>query len=122
MSFTTSHRKEDAMWNDDWKEDLNVCRAQIDKIDLEIIGLVSQRMKICERVGEIKAKQDLPVCMPEREKMVIFTREQWGQAVGLKPMFVRVLFKLFMVYSRMLQKELAGAYQDGFTEVIRGGV
>ena len=101
------------MWNDDWKEDLNVCRAQIDKIDLEIIGLVSQRMKICERVGEIKAKQDLPVCMPEREKMVIFTREQWGQAVGLKPMFVRVLFKLFMVYSRMLQKELAGAYQDG---------
>lgn len=94
------------MWNDDWKEELNVCRAQIDKIDSEIISLVSQRMKICEKVGEIKVQQNLPVHVPEREKIVISTREQWGQAAGLKPMFVRGLFKLFMVYSRMLQKEL----------------
>ena len=94
------------MWNDDWKEQLNVCRTQIDKIDLEIISLVSQRMKVCEKVGEIKAQQNLPVYVPEREKVVIATRERWGQAAGLKPKFIRVLFKFFMVYSRLIQKEL----------------
>lgn len=95
------------MWNGDWKEDLNVCRAQIDKLDSEIIGLVKQRMQVCEKVGEIKAQENLPVYVPEREKKVISTREQWGQAAGLKPKFVRLLFKLIMIQSKMLQKELA---------------
>lgn len=94
------------MWNDDWKEDLDVCRDQIDKIDSEIIGLVSQRMKVCEKVGEIKAQQNLPVYVPEREKQVISTREQLGRTVGLRSKFVRLLFKLIMIQSRMRQKEL----------------
>ena len=94
------------MWKDDWREELNMLRGQIDNLDSEIIGLVSRRMKICEKVGEIKAQHDLPVYVPEREKQVIGTREQWGKSFGLKAKFIRILFRLIMVQSRMLQREL----------------
>jgi chorismate mutase/prephenate dehydratase len=50
---------------------LDECRVAIDTIDDEILTLLNKRMKVVERVGEIKEKSGGAVYRPEREKAII---------------------------------------------------
>ena len=46
-------------------------RAEIDRIDMELLKLVNQRAQCAIGIGEIKKLEGLPVYVPEREKQVI---------------------------------------------------
>lgn len=50
---------------------LDECRDAIDSIDNRILELLNKRMKIVERVGEIKHGTGAAVYRPEREKAII---------------------------------------------------
>ena len=50
---------------------LEDCRDAIDAIDNEILSLLNKRMKVVERVGEIKHDTGTAVYRPEREKDII---------------------------------------------------
>jgi len=50
---------------------LNECRIAIDSIDDEILELLNKRMKVVERVGEIKKESGGAIYRPEREKAII---------------------------------------------------
>jgi len=50
---------------------LQECRISIDNIDNEILELLNKRMKIVERVGEIKSNTGTAIYRPEREKEII---------------------------------------------------
>ena len=50
---------------------LDDCRVAIDAIDNEILELLNKRMKVVERVGEIKHKVGGAIYRPEREKDII---------------------------------------------------
>ncbi|MBU1657980.1 prephenate dehydratase [bacterium] len=50
---------------------LEECRLAIDTIDNEILELLNKRMKVVERVGEIKHNTGTAVYRPEREKAII---------------------------------------------------
>lgn len=50
---------------------LNDCRDAIDSIDNDILELLNIRMKVVERVGEIKHDSGTVVYRPEREKDII---------------------------------------------------
>ena len=50
---------------------LDDCRVAIDDIDDEILRLLNERMKIVERVGEIKNGVGGAIYRPEREKAII---------------------------------------------------
>jgi chorismate mutase/prephenate dehydratase len=50
---------------------LEECRVEIDKIDDQILELLNKRMKVVERVGEIKHETGGAVYRPEREKAII---------------------------------------------------
>ncbi len=50
---------------------LDDCRDAIDEIDNEVLNLLNKRMKIVERVGEIKHDTGTAVYRPEREKDII---------------------------------------------------
>jgi len=50
---------------------LDDCRNAIDNIDNEILFLLNKRMKVVERVGEIKHDTGTAVYRPEREKDII---------------------------------------------------
>jgi len=54
----------------DWKT-LENCRDAIDTIDNEILELLNKRMKVVERVGEIKNDTGSAIYRPEREKAII---------------------------------------------------
>ena len=50
---------------------LDDCRVAIDTIDNEILELLNKRMKVVERVGEIKSETGGAIYRPEREKAII---------------------------------------------------
>jgi len=50
---------------------LDECRNAIDTIDNELLSLLNKRMKVVERVGEIKHDTGTAVYRPEREKDII---------------------------------------------------
>jgi len=54
----------------DWKT-LQDCRDAIDTIDNEMLELLNKRMKVVERVGEIKSETGGAIYRPEREKAII---------------------------------------------------
>ena len=46
-------------------------RQQIDAIDAQILDLLSQRGRLAQEVGHVKAETDAPVFRPEREAQVL---------------------------------------------------
>ncbi|MDQ7044472.1 MAG: prephenate dehydratase [Sulfurimonas sp.] len=50
---------------------LDDCRVAIDSIDNQILELLNKRMKVVQRVGEIKSKSGGAIYRPEREKAII---------------------------------------------------
>ena len=50
---------------------LQECRDAIDSIDNEILGLLNKRMKVVQRVGEIKNDTGSAIYRPEREKEIV---------------------------------------------------
>jgi chorismate mutase/prephenate dehydratase len=50
---------------------LDDCRIAIDAIDNEMLELLNKRMKVVERVGEIKSDTGGAIYRPEREKAII---------------------------------------------------
>ena len=50
---------------------LDECRIAIDSIDNKVLTLLNERMKVVERVGEIKNSEGGAIYRPEREKAII---------------------------------------------------
>jgi len=50
---------------------LDDCRVAIDSIDNEMLSLLNKRMKVVQRVGEIKSASGGAIYRPEREKAII---------------------------------------------------
>ncbi len=50
---------------------LDDCRKAIDVLDDQLLELINERMKVVERVGEIKNESGAPIYRPEREKAIL---------------------------------------------------
>jgi len=78
-------------------------RRRIDDCDAQIVRLINQRLKICQEVGEFKAKYGQEIRIPEREQEVIFT------ALGLNdgpcpPEVLEKIFRLLIDTAVFLEK------------------
>jgi chorismate mutase len=67
---------------------LEELRNQIDSIDYQLIELVSSRMRISEKMGEYKFKNNVTVLQMERWLEILRTRTEHGITVNLDPVFV----------------------------------
>ncbi|MDQ7067124.1 MAG: chorismate mutase [Sulfurimonas sp.] len=59
------------MEKSDWQT-LDDCRDAIDTIDNEILTLLNKRMKVVQRVGEIKSSTGGAIYRPERGKALLY--------------------------------------------------
>jgi len=73
-------------------EELRALRGEIDRIDHELLRLMSERMKYAQHIGTIKAKAHLPIVQPERYRYLIEERLRDGKALGLEEGFLHELF------------------------------
>lgn len=89
-------------------EKLNALRNQIDKIDKEILQLLSKRLSLVSQVGEIKSHFGLFIYAPDREEMILSCRRQEAITLGLSPDLVEDILR------RVMRESYCNENEKGF--------
>ncbi len=84
---------------------LDDCRLAIDSIDNEILELLNKRMRVVERVGEIKNDSGGAIYRPEREKAIIDRLTKLSKESGglLNSSAIEAIFLEIFAVSRNLE-------------------
>src|SRR3954471_18735856 len=87
-------------------------RAQIDKLDLQIVKLINERASIAGEIGRAKLEQGEDVFAPAREEEVYLNVVQANEKNKgpLDEATIRAVFREIMSGSRALQKIFKIAY------------
>lgn len=90
-------------------KNLEETRAEIDRIDRDLIAALARRMKLVSSVAAIKgADPDVPLRNEEREREVFDTWAREGQKFGLSPFFLGRILREVLNYSRRDQESVLG--------------
>lgn len=77
-------------------EKLDILRDEIDKIDKDLLNLLSKRFSLVSKIGEIKSRFGLLIYDSDREKRVIACRKMEATTLGVSPDFVEELLRYIM--------------------------
>lgn len=80
-------------------------RKSIEKIDNNIIRLLSTRLKIAKNIGILKHKKELEVVNRDREKNLINLHRKYSKQNKIDQKFIDKIFKLVIKHSRAIQKK-----------------
>lgn len=81
---------------------LNKLREEINKIDERLLSLIAERIKVVQRVGEYKVKNNLPVKDTTREEELIRKLNKKGEELGISNGIVEEIWrKLFEISYRV---------------------
>lgn len=83
-------------------------RSEIDKMDGELIDILSKRMKIVEEIGNYKKANNITVLQIRRWSEIIFDRLNLANKAGLKKEFILKLLQLVHKESIRIQEEIMG--------------
>lgn len=90
--------------------EIEAVRKQIDALDMQILGLVNERARLAQRIGDLKKDaNDAPVYRPEREAMVI-RQLQTANPGPLPDGAVRAVWRELMSACRGLERPLRVAF------------
>jgi chorismate mutase/prephenate dehydratase len=84
---------------------LAALRADIDRLDKELVNLLNRRAEIATQIGHVKERQGLEVWSPAREDEVLAKALSLSQG-PLLPETLRIIFRELMSGSRALQRTL----------------
>ena len=76
--------------------DLTQWRADIDRIDDQIVDLLTRRFAICQEVAAYKFAHDIPVVLPERIEAVKTRCASRAERQGLDAALVAALYTLII--------------------------
>ncbi len=79
-------------------------RKQIDKIDCQIINLLSKRTKISKKVGDYKKKNNLKLQDKKREALIFKKIETLSKKYNINKNYINKLFKLILKHSKEIQE------------------
>lgn len=82
-------------------------RAQIDRIDEELIDALARRFEIVHAVGRLKAQKGLAVVQPQRALAVMDRAAALGREKGLDPDFVKRLYQMMIDHAHSLEHDIA---------------
>lgn len=86
-----------------FKDALSVLRAQIDKLDDEILQKLATRMKISEKIGAYKRDNSVTILQMSRWDEIVKTRLAVANAMGLSKEFAENMLKLIHQESIQIQ-------------------
>jgi chorismate mutase/prephenate dehydratase len=87
-------------------------RAQIDKLDLQVLELINKRARLAAEIGKVKLEQGEDIFSPAREEEIyqnVLEANEKNKG-PLAPECIRAVFREIMSGSRALQKVLKVAY------------
>lgn len=89
------------------KADLDQLRRAIDAVDLQILKLLHERVRLVMAVGEYKRERDMPVYDPERER-VLLERLCRAAEPPLDAETIRRIFERLVDESRRIEQHHVG--------------
>lgn len=94
--------------------ELEALRGSIDNLDAALVHILAERFKCTQRVGELKARLDLPPSDPARESCQVDRLRSLARAADLDPDFAEK-FLAFIIREVIRHHETArdGAAQPG---------
>ncbi len=76
-----------------YENDLEKHRTLISDIDFQLINLLSQRMKVAEKIGSIKKQNNIAIFQPERWKVITDYAAAKASETGMSQDFIEKVFK-----------------------------
>jgi chorismate mutase len=80
-------------------------RAEIERIDRGIVGLIAERVAVARRVGPLKQALGMPILDPPREAAIVRRAGELARDAGLHDEDVRYVFWHLVGLSRRVQLE-----------------
>ena len=74
-------------------ESLAELRREIDKLDNELLSLLSKRMRVSHEIGQYKKEHNMPVLQTQRYDEIINERGALAEEIGLNPEFVKTVLR-----------------------------
>lgn len=103
------------------KRELEGLRQEIQRLDSEIMDLITRRQEVALDIGLVKQKDGLTVKDREREKTVVKNYEARARAAGLSPKLGRSLAELLISMSVSEQKRTVTRPLRGRKALVVGG-
>lgn len=85
------------------KTPLDDYRKSIDLIDSAIVSLLAERIRLVQKVGAYKKKENIPPLQPERWQAVLSEKRQLASSLGLSPDFIEDLYNMVHEYALKLE-------------------
>ena len=89
-------------------ESLNELRAQIDKLDDELLELLSRRMRISCEIGRYKKEHGMPIFQAQRYEQILERRAAQAVQMGMGREFMRSILQFIHEESVHHQMEILG--------------
>lgn len=80
--------------NTEFETKLEMLRREIDKMDAELLDILSRRMKIVDEIGQYKKENNITILQIRRWSDIIFDRLNLGSRIGLDREFLLQMLQL----------------------------
>jgi chorismate mutase len=87
-------------------------REKMDKIDSDILDLISRRMDVAKAIGHYKKENNITILQAERWDEIVQSRMQTGLEKLLDKGFVKKLFEIIHQESINQQTEIMNKKED----------
>lgn len=85
---------------------LETLREEINRIDENIICLLSKRMEVAKKIVALKKEKGIPVEDREREKTIFLKLESEARRNNLDEKFVSEIFGAIVSHSKLIQNNI----------------
>lgn len=89
-------------------ESLTELRSQIDKLDDELLELLSRRMRVSRDIGQYKKEHNMPVLQTQRYEELLARRAGQAEQMGMDREFMRTVLQAIHEESIRQQMEVLG--------------
>ncbi len=89
-------------------ENLTELRAQIDKLDNDLLELLTRRMRVSRDIGQYKREHNMPILQAQRYEEILERRAQQAVQLGMDREFMRTVMQAIHEESVRQQMEVLG--------------
>jgi chorismate mutase len=83
-------------------------RAEISRIDDEIIDLIARRQKLAAKIAQVKMNEGLPIHDEKRTHVVLENTFNTAVEKNINPVMVNKIFEILIEMSEERQRECSG--------------
>lgn len=94
--------------NLDFESTLEELRTEIDKIDAELINILSRRMQVVDEIGHYKKEHNITILQLKRWRNIVQNRLMTGIDSGLPKEFLQKLLEIVHIESIQRQTDIYG--------------